>query len=271
MDTNVTVKWLGISGVEVGMGEERILIDPVFSRVPFGRTLFGKAVPDEEAVRRHAPRSRGIFVTHAHHDHLMDAPLISTLTGAGLYGSASTCHIAGVCGAEPDKLHTLTCGSAVQAGPIRVTVFPSEHIRLPGFGYGKPRRSMEPPLRARYYRMDESFVFLVEAGGFRLLVGPGICLGDPGELDALLCCPIYLGKRLAGYVGGLRPRVFLPIHWEDMFRRDDGHPMPGRLPGIPPRRLDMEAVARQTGALGIRYLLPEIRREYPLAGLLGKK
>lgn len=267
-DGGVAVKWLGVSGVEIAAGEERILIDPVFSRVGLGRTLFGRLEPDEDAVRRRTAGCRGIFVTHAHHDHLMDAPLVSGLTGAGIYGSANTCAIARVCGAEPDRLRVMARGSCVQAGPFRVTALPAGHIRLPGFGYGKPGNSGNPPLRAMQYRMDESYVFLVRAGGFRLLIGPGPCLADPGPVDVLLCCPLYLGKRLAGYVGNLHPRAFLPIHWEDFFRPDDGVPVPGRQPSFPYRRLDMESVARQAVSLGVKYIEPEIRREYLLSELV---
>lgn len=268
MNNEITVKWLGISGVELAMGEQRVLIDPVFSRVPFGRTLFGKITTDEEAVRRNVSSCRGIFITHAHHDHLMDAPLISKITGAPIYGSANACAIAAACGAETERTLVLARGSEVEAGPFCVTALPSGHIRLPGFGYGAHRPGAKPPLRATQYRMDESFDFLVQAGEYRLLIGPGLCLEDPGRVDALLCCPIYLGNNLAGYVGGLMPRVFLPIHWEDFFRLDDGSPCPGLLPGIPPRRIDMEKVACEAGNLGVRYIQPEIRREYQLSRLV---
>jgi hypothetical protein len=257
----LTFEWLGISGMEMKCGGETILVDPVFSRVSFPRAVFCRIRPDEEAVRAHAGPCGRIFVTHSHYDHLMDAPLISQLTGAMIHGSANTLAVAGACGAPAGRLCPLSAGQTVRTDHFEVTALPAGHIRLPGFGCGAPGK-LRPPLRARRYRMDECFTFLIRAGNFRFLIGPGLCLGDPGAVDLLACDPIYLRGRLAEYVGRVRPRVFVPIHWEDFFRKASAPPAPGIVPDFPPRRIDMDGVRRQAEELGVGYLLPERGREY---------
>jgi L-ascorbate metabolism protein UlaG (beta-lactamase superfamily) len=263
----VTFKWLGISGVELNYGGETILIDPVFSRISFPRAVFCRIRPDIEAVRARMAPCGHIFITHSHYDHLMDAPLLSELTGAVIHGSANTLAVARACGAPEAKLAALAAGKTVRTDHFDVTALPASHIRLPGFGYGALGK-LRPPLRARRYRMDESFAFLICASGFRLLVGPGLCLGDPGPVDLLACDPIYLRGRLAEYVGRIRPKIFIPIHWEDFFRKAEAPPAPGRVPGFPPRRIDMEGVRRQAEALGVGYLQMERGREYTIMEIL---
>lgn len=265
---NCTLKWLGIAGLELRAGGETLLFDPLFSRIRAGRTLLGGITPDEDAVRRHVSRCDGIFVTHAHYDHLLDAPLISAITGAALHGTKNACAIASACGVPQHRLRIFSSGSRVDTGSFSITALPGSHIRLPGFGYGSLPPKLAPPLPARRYRMDESLVFLAEAGGRRLLIGPGLSLSEPGPVDILLCCPIYLGRNLAEYVGRIHPRVFLPIHWEDMFRPAGLPPRPGTLPGFPLRRIDMNEVEKQVEALGVRYFQPERNREYGIDELM---
>lgn len=264
----LTVKWLGISGVELSHGAETVLIDPVYSRMPLPHVLIGRLEPDADTVRRHMPACSHIFITHTHYDHLIDSPLISRLTGAVLHGSENTCAVAEACGARRDRLHTLKPGDIIHTAGFTVTALRASHIRLPGFGYGRLDKHLKPPLRAQQYRMDLSFVFLVEAGGLRLLIGPGLCLDDPGHVDVLLCDPIYLGNEFTQYLDGLSPRVFLPIHWEDMFRPAGKSLKPGIVPGFPPMKIDMAQVACRTKELGIGYYEMERHVEYRVSDLM---
>jgi hypothetical protein len=153
-------------------------------------------------------------------------------------------------------------GDRVETAAFSVTALPAGHIRLPGFGCGAARPGLAPPLRAWQYRMDMSLAFLVQAGGYRLLIGPGFCSCDPGPVDALLCCPLYPGNRLGEYVCRLKPHAFVPIHWEDMFLPEGKPPKPGIVPAFPPKRADMRKVARRVEALGVRFFLPERGKEY---------
>lgn len=198
----------------------------------------------------------------------MDAPALSKLTGADIFGPANACAIAGAYGASGEKLHTIGPGDTVNTVSFTVSALPATHLRLPGYGRGKPARHLSAPLRARQYRMDESMVFLVAAGGYRLLVGPGLCLVEPGPVDALLCCPIYLGKKLPDYVGRLHPGVFMPIHWEDMFRSVRKPLRPGLIPRLPLHRVDMAKVAGQVLDLEVGYFAPKMGQEYLLSDLL---
>lgn len=266
----LTVKWLGLSGVELRAGGCSLLVDPVYTRLRPAKTALTGVKTDEQAVRERMPANCHILISHAHHDHLMDTPCLAKLTGAPVYCSPNSCTIASACGAPKDCLHVIGPGSRIKAGPFTVTALPATHIRLPGYGDGKLPGRLRPPLRMFQYRMDGSMVFLVEVRSLRLLVGPGLCLAETGPVDGLAFSPVYCGPaRAREYVGKLKPRFLLPIHWEQLFARE-GRPLRGSLaPGFPPRRYKLnqaEALAKEAGA---SYLEPVVDREYDLTKWMG--
>lgn len=266
---SITIKWLGIAGLELNAYGHTILVDPVYTRVRPLLAVIGGVRSDERAVRNRLIRCSHIFITHAHHDHLMDTPLAAGITGATVHGSANSCAIARACGVPHGQLCPILPGRAIKAGPFTVTALPATHIRLPGFGSGALPRRLAPPLRMSQYRMDGSLVFLVEVGGIRLLIGPGLCLSDPGRVDGLLFSPVYCGQEQArDYVKRLNPRFLLPIHWEQLFARE-GRPLkPSLMLGFPPRRYDMGQAEALAEGLGIRYVEPVVDREWTIDELM---
>ena len=262
---DITFRWLGVSGVEITLGGYTALIDPLFTHVPLRRVLFSRLQPDDGEIRGHNPHCDGLFITHAHYDHLLDAPQIARLCGAPLYGSANTCAITRRCGVAADGLRLVTPGQSVQAGPWTVMAHSASHTRLPLHGQG-PAPLGTPPYRSAQYRMDGSLSYLFEAGGRRLLAGPGVCAcAEP--LDVLFCSPTTGYEPLEALLRATTPALFVPIHWDDLFRRKDT-PLPGLDPTRPTRRFDLDRLLAIGRSCGARCLLPERHRRYSLQELI---
>src|SRR5512133_8562 len=90
MSSPVFFRWFGVAGFELRTGDQVLLVDPFFTRPP-ARYLFGGRPRSNPAlVSAHVERANTLLITHAHWDHLMDAPEVIRQTGAAAYGSSNT-------------------------------------------------------------------------------------------------------------------------------------------------------------------------------------
>src|ERR1051325_10988900 len=102
----VDLTWMSIANVYFEIGSLRVMADGYFTRLPQG-AFFGSGgglgqtrqpfTPDVTAVTRvfdalGGRTSVGLLLTgHSHFDHSFDTPTWSTLTGARIIGSKTTC------------------------------------------------------------------------------------------------------------------------------------------------------------------------------------
>jgi L-ascorbate metabolism protein UlaG (beta-lactamase superfamily) len=234
--------------------------------------LFGSVRPDRELIAEKIPRCDFVLVTHAHVDHLMDVPTVIRNTGATALGSANTCRLLAVSGVPAAQVREVGVGDALTLGSFRVEVLPAEHVTLWGWRpfSGPLPPDLRPPLRARDYRMDGCFSFLIRAGGRRLLHRPGPAV--PAEV--LTLDPLGTRSQTEALVRRVRPRVVIPVHWDDFGRPLSRPVRPMVAPtgkAIPPlRRIDLARFGRmiEETAPETRVLLPEIFRTYDLGALI---
>lgn len=226
----VTVRWLGVAGVELAWHGKSLLLDPYFSRLPLRRLIAGRPQPDpariETAWRNLTASPVAMAVSHTHADHALDIPDLAQRTPALVLGTT-----------DLDALLT-------RAGlAARVTVCPPGHIHdLPSFGrlavfagshgrflFGRPPLPghLDPsgsyPLSAREYRAGDVLVFDVTIANQRFVhVGSaGVPTGvlPEGACEALfLCVPGWQtdANYPAVFLQRLRPRVIIPIHTDRM-------------------------------------------------------
>lgn len=273
MERRVRFRWLGVAGLEFVADGATLLIDPFVTRPPLRRVLFGQAEPDAALVARHMPRADAVLVTHPHWDHLMDVPEVVRRTGAAAYGSPNTCKLLRALGIAHERVRQIGAGDRLALGTFTVEVLPAEHLRIlgrPVLAAAVPE-TVQAPLRLRDYRMDSDFSFLIEADGLRLLDWSSATAEKAPRADVLFVKPF--GAERVSYVEllrAVRPRVVVPIHWDDFFRplfrplRPSFAPPVWRWP--PLRRVDLAAFRKATewAAPGVRVFVPEIFRTYEL-------
>lgn len=80
-------------------GSDQLLFDAHFTRPSLLRYIFGSAATDQTVVNEmlgihRIDRLRAIFISHSHHDHVMDAPYTANQCNALIYGSGSALNVA---------------------------------------------------------------------------------------------------------------------------------------------------------------------------------
>jgi len=274
MNASPTFRWLGIAGLELGGDDQVLAIDPYFTRIPFWRQWIGRIEPDRALVREKIPVCRHVLVTHAHWDHLMDVPEVANSTGASVYGSANTCQLLRLLGVPGERVHEIRSGDSLNLGPFKVKVLPSEHMKVPWFSPGPITQDLRPPLRARDYRMDSCFSFLISVGNRVLLTDPGERPDPVATADILLVSPYHDNAYLRSLLPRVNPKVVIPNHWDDLWRplSKPVRPMMGPPSwSFPPvQRVNLSHFKQAVEQLDttVRVLIPEMFTVYELADIM---
>jgi len=264
-------RWLGVAGLELTAGEQILVIDPFFTRPAMWRLAGSRVRPDRDLTLHHVPRCHQILVTHAHWDHLMDVPDLAMHTGAAVWGSANACRLAAVAGVPHSQLHPIVPGDTLCLGRFEVEVLPARHGRTPLDRWisAPLAPDLRPPLRLLDYRMDDCFSFLIRASCTCLLDGD-----QATAADLLFTVPLLRPGRFDPPLPAGRPRVVVPIHWDDSFRPLSRGIRPSLEPprwAWPPlRRFDLAGFRRQIEEMapGTRVLIPRAFHPYSVADLL---
>jgi L-ascorbate metabolism protein UlaG (beta-lactamase superfamily) len=228
----VRITYLGTNAYLLESRGSTILVDPYFSRAGLGRIMLQFPItPDPQELAdglRHLPRRiDAVLATHAHIDHLLDAPEIARRTGAVLIASRTGSLLARSTGFPASRCRPVRPGDSVQAGFTRITVLNAAHDRVLGsVPYPGVLDEMPPsPRKPSDWICGEPLAFLLEMNGRRIYIDSG---GKPsvlppenlGPID-LAICGVAVGDgraRLDPLLARLRPRYFLPSHQDDFFR-----------------------------------------------------
>lgn len=222
-------------------GTDQLLFDAHFTRPSLARYLFGRAATDEKLVdgllaAHRVDRLRAIFISHSHHDHVMDAPYVANRCAAAVYGSASALNVARGGRVPEDRLVEFKGGETFAVGGFSVKVLPSRHSK-PTLLNNDLGMTIDAPLvqpaRLRNYREGGSFDFLVSAGGRRLLIRPSFNYIE-GQLDGIRADVLFLGiaglaradqkteaRFFAETVKKVGAKLVIPLHWDNFFSRLD--------------------------------------------------
>ncbi len=265
-------RWLGVAGIELSTGEQVLAIDPFFSRPPFRRMWFGRVVPDRPLVAAKLPQCDFVLVTHSHWDHLMDVPEVVRNTGALALGSGNSCRLLSILGTPQEQTRQIHAGDDFSLGEFRIHVLPASRgtaLQQPIFAGVLPQE-LRPPLRIRDYRMDLNFSFLIDVGGYRLLDWNSEDPEPAVPADVLFVGPQRSRQYYDALLRQVRPRMVIPIHWDDFFRPLSKPLRPIFAPpawAFPPLRTLNLAEFRHTlqrVAPTTKLFLPEIFRPYKL-------
>lgn len=271
MSAPLLFRWLGVAGIELKLEEQVLAVDPFFTRPPLWRMWFGRTSSNHALAFEKVPFCSYILVTHSHYDHLMDVPALAEATGAQVYGSRNTCKVCTAAGIPPEQVHEVTVGDRLTLGAFTVEVHLARHIRLPvdRLVNGPLPKNLRMPMRLRDYRMDVCFSFRIEVHGCTLLIGD--C---PLPADVLFYIPLRPKNELLALLPIVKPRLLVPIHWDDFFRPLSRPLRPSwALPGRNPfrlRRLNLDAFRQEVEGFspGTTVLVPEVFHVYDLGQLI---
>ena len=219
-------------------GKDQILFDAHFTR-PYLQKFFKK-----EPVSTDAPlcdrkielhkinRLRAIFVSHTHHDHVMDVPYFATECGATVYGSLSAKNVALGGDVPEDKIVVFKEGDCYTIGDYKITIIKALHSKPTKINDNLGEEITEPlvqPTVLQAYKEGGSFDFYVEHGKKSFLIHPS-CNFIEGALDGFEADVIFLGvagltkmddetkeKFFKETVKKTKARLVIPVHWDNFF------------------------------------------------------
>ncbi|MDW3647598.1 MAG: MBL fold metallo-hydrolase [Bacteroidia bacterium] len=174
-DSSLYVQFAGISTLLISDGETQILTDGFFSRPSMSRILLGEIYPDTLDIawaldKLEASKLDGIFVLHSHFDHSMDAPEVARITGANLYGSASTANVGRGWGLPENQIKVFESGESLQIGKFRIQPILTQHYEFPNAllkeraleGSQNIDLPLVPPAKAFDYKMGGAYSLYIE-------------------------------------------------------------------------------------------------------------
>ena len=160
-----------------------------------------------------------LLVTHSHIDHLMDVPDVVKNTGCAVYGSSNTCKILSCFQVPKECICGVEEGDKLNLGEFKVEVLHANHRNVLGFSAGSLVYPIQPPFRARQYRMDRCFAFHISAGGISFMTDPGINSSAKNlkRADVLFISACYSEEYYRLLFKVVEPKILIPIHWNNFF------------------------------------------------------
>jgi L-ascorbate metabolism protein UlaG (beta-lactamase superfamily) len=184
-------------------------------------------------------------VAHTHYDHALDCAYVCKTTGAKLHGSASTLNVGRGGGLGEERLQLFEPKNDVTVGRFSVTVYKSSHtppIKGINDDLGQTIDApLKQPANAKDFKEGGSYEFRVRHGGKTMYVLPSGGLIE-GERETATADVLFLGTAGLGMqtddfrkkyyeqtVSKLRPKLVVPVHWDNFFT-----PLSDRL--VPPAK-----------------------------------
>ena len=177
-------------------------------------------------------RLSAIFISHSHHDHVMDAPYAAKKSGAVIYGSSSVLNVGRGQDVPEAQLKEYSDGSEYTIGDFRIRIIKSLHSK-PTILNNDLGETIDAPLKQpaglREYKEGGSYDFYIEHPEKKVLIRPSFNYIEH-QLDGIRADVLFLGvaglqkadakteqKFYEETIEKLNPKIVIPVHWDNFF------------------------------------------------------
>jgi len=235
------ITYFGTTTLLFDDGKDQILFDCHFTRPSLLKYIAGSEATDKKLVdqmieKHHIDRLKAIFVSHTHHDHVMDAPYMANKTGAKVYGTSSAANVCKGENVPEEQIEVFENDQTYKVGDYEITILKSLHSKPTIINNDLGQTIDEPlvqPAKLRSYKEGGSYDFYVRHKEKTYLIRPSFNYIE-GQLDGYQADILFLG--VAGLakadketeevffketVQKVSPKLIIPIHWDNFFSRLD--------------------------------------------------
>ena len=232
------VTFFGTTTLLFDDGKDQILFDAHVTRPSVAKYARGDEASTDTALcdrlirLHHIDRLRAIFISHTHHDHVMDAPYIANQCGAKIYGSESAKNVALGGDVPLENIVVFQHGSCYTIGDYKISILKSLHSKPNKFNNDLGQPIPEPlvqPASLRAYKEGGSYDFYIEHQGKKTLIRPSFNY-IAGQLDGIQADVLFLGVAglakadpemernfFAETVEKTKAHLVIPVHWDNFF------------------------------------------------------
>ena len=233
----LTVRFFGVSTLLFDDGKTQILIDGFFTRPSLSQTLFKPVHSDPKLIAKiiqdyDLKRLQAVFTSHSHYDHALDITEIGKQLPVKIIGSESSLNSARGGKVPEAQLQQIQPMQSMQFGEFKVTAIPSQHTPPTAVNNDLGEVITHPlaqPARFSEFKEGHSFDYLIEHHSYKLLVkaSTGVV---PNQLKNIRVDTLFLGiaqlsrqtpdyqqQYLAQTIDTVKPKVVIPIHWDNFW------------------------------------------------------
>ncbi len=231
------VTYFGTTVLLFDDGKDQILFDchvtrPSFTEFQFSEFETNKELCDEIIKDYDISRLRGIFISHTHYDHVMDAPYFANKCGCSMYGSKSAKNVAIGGNVPEDMFYSYDDSMEYTVGDFHIKVIPSIHSPAYSFNDDLGQVIEEPviqPATRKEYKEGGSVDFIVKHSGKTYLIRPSYNYLE-NQLNGIKADYLFQGiigiakddpeHRKNFYketIEKVKPQMVIPIHWDNFY------------------------------------------------------
>ncbi len=227
------VQWFGTSCIAISSKNETLLFDPFFDHPSVLKTIspfsYEPSLEESRYWLKKLPKDHtlvGIFSSHSHYDHILDAPHLLKDGNIDFYGSKTAIEIV-INDKNKARLHELKSSSPFQVGSFKITAYPGvhpPHVMGVTLAAGKLDHPLEKPTSMASYKMGEVYNFKIEHPEGTILFYPSAYVSDQTPIDPVDLLILGVANRksseelISKVVLPSKAKELITVHHDDLFK-----------------------------------------------------